>query len=121
MAWIGLPPQAPVALGVLLVVRAVAFRSWQRRMEAGPATVAAQWARHCAPRIRIAGAIAPLLALLLAIFAGALAPVFITIAGLLAAATGAAFKFFLITRMGQHHGYSLPHMPVRGVPRVAPR
>jgi phenylacetyl-CoA:acceptor oxidoreductase subunit 2 len=121
MAWVGLPVQAPIALGVLLVVRAVAFRFWQRRMEAGPATVAAQWAQHCAPRIRIAGAIVPLLALLLAIFAGSLAPVLVTVAGLLAAGTGAAFKFLLITRMGQYQGYSLPHMPVRGVPRVAPR
>jgi phenylacetyl-CoA:acceptor oxidoreductase subunit 2 len=116
-----LPLQAPIALGVLLVVRAVAFRFWQRRMEGGPATVAAQWAQHCAPRIRIGGAIAPLLALLLAIFAGPLAPVLVTVAGLLAAGTGAAFKFLLITRMGQYQGYSLPHMPVRGVPRVAPR
>ena len=121
MAWVGLPTPAPIALGLLLVARAVAFRSWQRRMEAGPATVAAQWARHCAPRIRVAGAIVPLLALLLAIFAGPLAPVLVTVAGLLAAATGAAFKFLLITRMGQYQGYSLPHMPVRGVPRVAPR
>lgn len=121
MAWVGLPPQVPVALGVLVVARAVAFIAWRRRMEAGRATAAAQWARHCAPRILGGGAIAPLLALLLAIVAGPLAPVLVTLAGLLAAATGAAFKFLLITRMGQYQGYSLPHMPVRGVPRVAPR
>lgn len=121
MAWVGLPARAAIGLGVLLIVRAVGFQAWRRRMEAGPATAAAQWAQHCAPRIRVAGAFVPLLALVLAIFAGALAPVLVTVAGLLAAATGAAFKFLLITRMGQHQGYSLPHMPVRGVPRVAPR
>jgi hypothetical protein len=40
-------------------------------------------------------------------------------AGALAATTGAAFKFRLITRAGFHHGIVLPRMPVRGVPRAA--
>ena len=35
-------------------------------------------------------------------------------------AAGWSLKFTLVTRTGYQHGYSLPRMPVRGVPRTAP-
>jgi phenylacetyl-CoA:acceptor oxidoreductase subunit 2 len=38
-------------------------------------------------------------------------------AGLLAVAGGAWFKFTLVTRAAFNQGFSLPHLPVRGVPR----
>jgi hypothetical protein len=39
------------------------------------------------------------------------------LAGLLAAAGGALFKFMLVTRAGFNQGFALPHLPVRGVRR----
>jgi phenylacetyl-CoA:acceptor oxidoreductase subunit 2 len=43
--------------------------------------------------------------------------VLLAVAGVCVAATGAAFKFTLITRAAFNQGFSLPRLPVRGVPR----
>ena len=39
------------------------------------------------------------------------------LAGGLAAAGGALFKFMLVTRAGFNQGFALPHLPVRGTRR----
>jgi hypothetical protein len=69
---------------------------------------------------RMIAAAVPLAALAAAAIPSAAAPWLAAAAGALVVATGAAFKFILITRMGQYQGFSLPRMPVRGTPRVAP-
>ncbi len=61
---------------------------------------------------------AALLLLVLALAAStALATPLVAGAGLLLAATGAAFKFNLIMRAGFNQGFALAHLPVRGVHR----
>ena len=48
---------------------------------------------------------------------GGLAAPLLVVAGLLAVAAGAWFKFTLITRAGFNQGFALAHLPVRGVRR----
>lgn len=109
-----------VLMAVLIAARALVFEAWAIRVgrEAGP--IAARWAARMRRPARVIAAAVPLAALAAAAIPSAAAPWLAAAAGALVVATGAAFKFILITRMGQYHGFSLPRMPVRGAPRVAP-
>ena len=120
--WAGTPTLA--GLFVLLVMLRVAFwHAWRRAIEphAAPRALAAldppgRW-------LSWAGSAAPLLLVLLAtsVLAGtAAASMAMALAGLLVAATGAWFKFALVTRGAFNQGFALTRLPVRGVPRGRP-
>lgn len=108
-----------LAFAALLAVRGALWESWRVRMRASAAPAVSAQASRLAPWMRWIGAALPLAAVVLASATPAFAGV-TALAGALVVATGAVFKFVLITRLSFHHGYSLPHMPVRGVPRTAP-
>lgn len=107
-------------IGALVLARALLWPVYRRRLEAIAAPralaaldIAGNWLQHT-------GSIAPLLLIALAtsgVAGGALRAVLLALAGLLVAATGAWFKFTLITRAGFNQGFALAHLPVRGVPR----
>ncbi len=107
-------------IGVVVLARALLWPVYRRRLKptAAPRALAAldaagNWMQHT-------GSIVPLLliALVTSGFAdGTLRAVLLALAGLLIAATGAWFKFTLITRAGFNQGFALVHLPVRGVPR----
>ncbi len=116
-------PRRPLLLalvGMLLLARLLLWRAYRQRL-----------ASHAAPRalaaldaagrpLRLAGSWLPLALLALVgggLIGGALAALLLVVAGLAAAATGAWFKFTLITRAGFNQGFALTHLPVRGVRR----
>ena len=73
----------------------------------------------CAVASRIAGPlalVAGLLATLSPLSSGWMGALQL-LAGVLALAGGAWFKFVLITRVAFNQGFALPHLPVRGVRR----
>lgn len=99
-------------VGALALARLALWSSYRQRL-----SPRALLALDAAGRwMRIADAAAALLLIGLAA-AGAGALPLIASAGLLLAATGAAFKFTLVTRAGFNQGFALAHLPVRGVRR----
>jgi phenylacetyl-CoA:acceptor oxidoreductase subunit 2 len=123
-AWAGLPLLQAVPLAALVLARAVLWRLWRVRLGEGAALPALRAIDAHAPVMLWAGTAAPLALLALAGVSTAGSPlqfVLLALAGLLAALAGATLKFTLVTRTAYQHGYSLPRMPVRGVPRTAPR
>jgi phenylacetyl-CoA:acceptor oxidoreductase subunit 2 len=125
LAWAGPPLLPAAALALLVAARWELWRIWRGRLQQQAAPAALQAIARNAPVLQLAGTAAPLALLLFAGALGSRAPalqaMLLALAGLLAAAGGAAFKFTLVTRTGYHQGFSLPRMPVRGVPRTAPR
>ena len=123
-AWASPPLLLAVPLAALVLARALLWRLWRMRLgdeASGPALRAID---ANAPLMQWMGLVAPLALLALAAATStvpALASVLLALAGLLATAAGWAFKFTLVTRTAYQQGYSLPRMPVRGVPRTAPR
>jgi phenylacetyl-CoA:acceptor oxidoreductase subunit 2 len=126
LSWTQPPVVLAAPLAVLLAARWSVGCVWRRglRQDAAPAALRAN--ARVAPWLLWAGTLAPLGLLMLAgasAFTGtavALQAPLLAGAGLLAAASGAAWKFTLVTRMAHQQGFSLPRMPVRGVPRTAP-
>ena len=114
---------APLAglLAALVVVRALLWRAWRQGIadSAAPRALAAldlpgRW-------LLWGGSVAPLALIAVAmsgVAGGIAASVLIALAGLLVAATGAWFKFTLITRGAFNQGFALTRLPVRGVPRA---
>ena len=122
-AWAHPPLVQAVPLAVMLLARAIVWRLWRLRLGDDAAPGALRAIDGNAPVMQWAGVAAPLAALALAAVTPA-APILETtllaLAGLLATAAGWSLKFTLVTRAGYQQGYSLPRMPVRGVPRTAP-
>jgi len=111
-------------LGLLVVARWLLWRVWRRRLApvANPAALRAL--AHEAPTLEWIGTLAPFAFVVIAVPAATqptVDAILLAAAGLFAAATGASLKYVLVTRTAYHHGFSLPRMPVRGVPRTAPR
>ncbi|MEO7938668.1 MAG: hypothetical protein ABIR55_08595, partial [Burkholderiaceae bacterium] len=116
----GLPWLAGL-LALLVSVRFLVWRAWRRAIAptAAPRALAAldlpgRW-------LVWAGSVAPLVLTLLAgsVLAGTTAATAsMALAGVLVAATGAWFKFALITRGAFNQGFALTQLPVRGVPRA---
>jgi phenylacetyl-CoA:acceptor oxidoreductase subunit 2 len=108
------------ALALLLALRSVCGLMWRRRVARalrGNALRSLQGLR-IAPRI--AGPLPLVLAfaaLLNPLTAGWVAPLQL-LAGVLALAGGAWFKFALVTRAAFNQGFALQHLPVRGVRRA---
>ena len=122
-AWSQPPLWLAAPLVGLLLLRWVLWRGWRRHLEAAPAAApalqamenAGEWLQWFGTAVPVVLALAGTSGLAPAAMATAL----LATSGALAAASGAAFKFRLITRAGFHHGIVLPRMPVRGVPRTA--
>ncbi len=119
--WSAGTPWLAGLFALLVIVRVGIWRAWRRAIAptAAPRALAAldlpgRW-------LLWAGSVAPLLLTLLAgsLFAGSIAAtVSLALAGLLVAATGAWFKFALITRGAFNQGFALTRLPVRGVARA---
>lgn len=110
---------AGLALVGLLALRSALGITWRRRVARalrGPAArslVYGRLASRIAGPLPLALALAALLLPLPAAWFGALP----ALAGVLALAGGAWFKYALITRVAFNQGFALPHLPVRGAPR----
>ena len=127
--WLALRPgeaaNQPLLLalvGALLFARALVWRAYRRRLAAHAAPRALAALDGAGRWLQGAGSWLPLALIALAVggaFGAAIAEPALVIAGLLAAAAGAWFKFVLITRAGFNQGFALAHLPVRGVRRRA--
>ncbi len=108
-AWLG--------FGLLLALRFVVGARWYHRLRAvlRPAALRAVDRASLACN---AGTLVPL-ALVVVVSAAPVssAPLLESLAGALAVAGGALFKFMLVTRAGFNQGFALPHLPVRGTRR----
>ena len=105
----------------LVIARALVWQAWRRAI-AKTAAPRALAALELPGRSLIwAGSVAPMLLIALVVsgiagtWAGA---ALMALAGLLVAATGAWFKFALITRGAFNQGFALTRLPVRGVARA---
>lgn len=110
---------ALLTFGGLLLLRFVLGVMWHRRLSAvlvRKALAAVNRAGHAFN----GGSLLPLALLVLVLAAplpASLQSALLMLAGALAAAGGAVFKFLLITRAGFNQGFALSHLPVRGVRR----
>ena len=109
-----------LVFGALVLVRMLAWRAWRQRL-AGCAAPRALAAIDAAGRTLLVGGTGlPLVAIVVAGTGQLGAPAtaaLVATAGLLAAATGAWFKFTLVTRGGFNQGFALTHLPIRGARR----
>lgn len=119
-AWQGEARVLAAVLGVLLAARSLAWYAWRSRLQGVADVRALRAIDESGHTLQWLGTATPL-ALLVIAGAGFLPAVLssacVAAAGLLAAIAGGAFKLTLITRAAYTQGYSLPRMPVRGVPR----
>ena len=107
------------AFGLLVLARWLLWRAWRNRV--GPVAAAPALAAldRAGAALQGLGGAAPLV--LIALSATGIAPgiwsaALLAVAGFLTAATGASFKFTLITRAAFNQGFVLARLPVRGVP-----
>lgn len=111
---------ALVALfGVLVLMRWLLWRAWRASVAAAPVPALVAIDR-AGPVLQWLGGALPLALILAAGFGaaqGILGAVLLAAAGAVVAATGAHFKFTLVTRGAYYQGFSLAHLPVRGVAR----
>ncbi|MFT3820755.1 MAG: hypothetical protein QM750_24580 [Rubrivivax sp.] len=118
-AWDAGSTAAWIGFGALLALRFALGARWYRRL-AGTLRPAALRAVDRAGHGYNAGSLLPL-ALVVVVLAAPLPPslaaLLQALAGGLAAAGGALFKFMLVTRAGFNQGFALPHLPVRGARR----
>jgi phenylacetyl-CoA:acceptor oxidoreductase subunit 2 len=108
-----------LAFGLLLLLRFVIGARWRRKLS-GKLRPAAQQAVAQASRGLDGGSLLPLVLVIIVLVAPLpplLALLLQVLAGALAAAGGALFKYLLVTRAGFNQGFALPHLPVRGVRR----
>ncbi len=103
-----------VAFAVLLVVRAVAWQRYARRLPELDAR-AARVLRRAGARVVSIGTIAPLVLLgIAALLPDVYAVPLQALAGLCAIVAGSSLKFTLVTRAAFNGGFVLPQLPVRG-------
>jgi phenylacetyl-CoA:acceptor oxidoreductase subunit 2 len=104
-------------VAMALILRAWLWTLYRRRVKLAPR---ARDVLDKAGNWWLAGSFVPLAALLWVVSGsihGTPAALLLALAGALALAAGAWFKFVLITRAGFNQGFALTHLPVRGVPR----
>jgi phenylacetyl-CoA:acceptor oxidoreductase subunit 2 len=107
-------------VGAAVLARAAVWLAYRKRVAVSAAPRALAAIDSAGRALQIAGSALPLVLLALVgggVVGGALASLLLVVAGLLAAATGAWFKFTLVTRAGFNQGFALAHLPVRGVRR----
>lgn len=120
VAWQGAGGTLLASLFALLVLaRWVIWRAWRRRVATVSAPRALAQLHRVGPALQWIGTVLPLVLAVVAatgLLPVAWAPVLLVAAGLGVAATGAWFKFTLITRAAFNQGFALARLPVRGVP-----
>jgi phenylacetyl-CoA:acceptor oxidoreductase subunit 2 len=106
-----------------VLARWLVWRSWRGRVAAIAAVPALTAIDGPGRRLQWLGGAMPLALVVLSVLAASgIGPLWTTqallaVAGLLVAATGALFKYTLITRSAFNQGFRLEQLPVRGVPR----
>lgn len=116
--WQGLDVGAALTFGGLLLLRLLAAQRWRAALAAARTPARTLQACDRALRPLYAGSVAALALLLPALLLPAgVAALVLALAGLVAALSGAVFKFLLVTRAAFNQGFALPHLPVRGVRR----
>ena len=111
-------PLLVAAFAALLLARVLLWRAWRQRIAATAAPRALAAIDRLGRSLLWLGTVLPLALSAVAVVAGEpTAALLMAAAGVLAAATGAAFKFTLVTRAGFNQGFKLVRLPVRGVPR----
>ena len=120
-AWLAPVSQVLAALfGVLLLLRGLLWFVWRQRIGSTASPRALAVLDRSGLNLQWLGGALPLA---LTVLAGSgladesVGALLMAVAGLLTAATGAFFKFTLVTRAGFNQGFSLTRLPVRGVPR----
>jgi phenylacetyl-CoA:acceptor oxidoreductase subunit 2 len=110
---------AGLAFGLLLLLRFVIGARWRRKLSGKLRPAALQAVAHASRGLE-AGSLLPLVLVLVVLLAPLPSPLALALqllAGALAAAGGAMFKYLLVTRAGFNQGFALAHLPVRGVRR----
>lgn len=113
-------PLLLVLAAIPLLARALAWPVYRQHLARAAAPAALQALDGAGRWLQRAGSIAPLVLLALAAsgaVSAALGAPLLVLAGLLAAGSGAWFKFTLLVRAAFNQGFALAHLPVRGVPR----
>lgn len=107
-----------VAFGIAVLARVFVWLAYRRRL----ASVAARGATMALDRtgrvLQIAGTVVPLVlvvAVVTGVVSGPQVIVLAALAGLAAAIAGAHLKYTLITRAAFNQGFTIAHLPVRGV------
>ncbi len=118
-AWGAGGTAAWIAFGLLLALRFAIGASWYRRLVPVLRPTALSAVNRAGHGYN-AGSLLPLALVLVVLVtplpAGLAGPLQM-LAGGLAVAGGALFKFLLVTRAGFNQGFALPHLPVRGTRR----
>ncbi len=104
-----------------IVARVALWRNWRHALAGRVTRPALAAVDRPATWLLVLGTLLPL-ALMLATLSGPAAhpawPPVLALAGLCAAAAGSLFKYMLVTRAAFNQGFAVPHLPVRGVPRL---
>lgn len=101
----------------LVVARWLVWLAWRQRVAAAAAAPALAALDAPGRALQWLGTAVPLLLVAASALAGDWSALLLGAAGVLVAATGALFKFTLITRSAFNQGFRLAQLPVRGVPR----
>jgi phenylacetyl-CoA:acceptor oxidoreductase 26-kDa subunit len=122
MAWQG-HGGALLALlsGALVLARWLLWRAWRRRIANDAVAAALAVIDRSGAELQWLGSAVPLALIALpaiGVLGGAGGELLMAIAGALVAATGARFKYTLITRASFNQGFTLKRLPVRGTPRT---
>lgn len=116
-AWQFTGGAAAALFGALVIARWLVWRAWRAGIGSAPAPALAAIDRGGAA-FQWGGGAVPLALIAVAVLVpGPWSAALLAAAGAAVAATGAAFKFTLITRAAYYQGFSLARLPVRGVPR----
>jgi phenylacetyl-CoA:acceptor oxidoreductase subunit 2 len=119
LAWSDtLGTEAWLGLGALIAVRAALWLTWRSALRGRIAPRALASIERTGRWLLLGGTAAPLAALALALaFPPDAAALLRALAGVLAAAAGAIFKFGLLSGAAYNQGFVLAHLPVRGARR----
>lgn len=106
--------------GALVLARWLLWRAWRARVAAKAAAGAVAVIDRNGAKLQWLGSAVPLALIALpavGVLGGAWGALLMAAAGALAAATGAHFKYTLITRASFNQGFALKRLPVRGAAR----
>ena len=107
-----------VAFGVAVLARVFVWLAYRRRLAGVTARGATMALDRTGRVLQIAGTVVPLMlviAVVTGVVSGPQVAVLAALAGLAAAIAGAHLKYTLITRAAFNQGFTIAHLPVRGV------
>lgn len=109
-----------VAFGVLVLVRVLVWFAYRRRVGATTAPRALAALDLVGRSLQLVGTLIPLALIAMAVVVGMSGATMLAVVGMIGlsgALAGASVKFALVTRAGFNQGFTLKHLPVRGVHR----